>query len=115
AYVFPRPRQPQRRQADLEGRAAVASVAVRGHAATVQLDDAAHDGQAQPQPGAVRDVRAPRPHERVEDLRQELGVDALAGVRYAQDGRRAFARGVDRDDAARLGVANAAPGQVSHV
>src|SRR5439155_12727946 len=68
--------------------------ALDGHRAAVHLDDAAHDGQAQPAAAAARLAGARAAEEPVEDPGQLGGVDAHARV---GDGDRRAALGVAAD------------------
>ena len=65
---------------DGEGRALALAGALRVHGAAVQLDEVAHDGEAEAEAAVRARAGAVRLAEALEDVGQELGRDALAGV-----------------------------------
>ena len=68
------------RQAHDERRALALAGALGPHRAAVQLDQLLDDRQAQPQPAVAAGRRGVGLAEPLEDVRQELGPDAHAGV-----------------------------------
>src|SRR5690348_14178964 len=67
-------------QLHAEGRAMALSVATRFDRAAVQLDELAHDGEAQAEPAALTRRGAVGLTKAFEDVRQELRIDPLSGV-----------------------------------
>src|SRR5262245_22434578 len=66
------------RQLNDKGGSAALSVAHRLHGASVELDDVAHDRKTEPQAAIP-----PRPlvlEKAIEDVREEIGADALTGI-----------------------------------
>src|SRR6266478_1314054 len=72
----------EQRELDREDRALARSGTLRVDAPAVQLDDVAHDGQAEPEAPVGTGRRAVRLLEALEDARQELRPDALARVAH---------------------------------
>src|SRR6185369_11986379 len=70
------------READDELAALARPVALRLDPAAVQLDEAAHQRQAEPEAALRTDARALHLGEGLEDLRQHLRGDADAGVAH---------------------------------
>src|SRR5262249_31691955 len=88
------------RQLDHQGGAAALSVALRAHAALVELDDVPHDREPEPETtGASRPLVLP---EAVEDVREHFLTDAA--TRVADRQARARARALEpKVDAAAAG------------
>src|SRR5207247_2379650 len=63
-------------------RAAALTLALRAHGTTVQLDEMAHDREAEAEAAVATRARALRLAKAIEDVRQELRTDAGARVRH---------------------------------
>ena len=84
-------------------RCAMAGLALDGHTAAMRLDQGLHDGKAQTNASAVGACRLP---EAVEQVRNMLGRDATARVRYAEAHRAVVPLRGHRDRATRRGGLN---------
>ena len=85
---------------DDELAAASHTVAARRHCPAVQLDEPMHDRQAEAEPAVAPSRGRLALAERLEDMRQEIGIDPLPGVADDQANTAAVARHRDVDAAA---------------
>src|SRR5262249_61828148 len=74
----------QRRKRHREGRTPALAVARRPDGSAVQLDDMPHDRQSDAESSVAARAGAVRLPEAFEEMGQELGRDALAGIDHAE-------------------------------
>src|SRR6185369_15860334 len=79
-----RQRGGRRRQLDRDRRSALEALALGPAAAAVELDQIAHDAQAETEAAVAARRRAIRLPESIEDVRKEVGLDAGAVVLHDQ-------------------------------